>query len=506
MIPAALLAIDVGTSSIKVVAFDLAGRPVAERRGETPTDRHPDGRAEHDTDALCGTVASLVRSLVDGLASHRVEAVAVAAVGEAGVPLDGDGAPVRPAFAWFDARGGDEAAWWREAAGEARLFAITGQPLDSFYSVNRLLWMRTHEPDAFRRTRAWLGLGDLVVLRLAGVCATDFSIASRTLCFDQARLSWSDELIALAGLDRSIFPDAVRGGTRVGAVTAAAAALTGLREGVPVVAGGHDRLCAAFAVRGVEPIPVDSTGSAEALVLPVADFAATIRDLPRVVSCGADVVPGQYALSARVGFAAALTDWYAREVAAGTLPADIDAAIGWPLRFSGLLAYSSFGRILAPTWDDRARTGAILGLTLSHGSADILQALVEAVGYSLRANLDWLEKETGRAIPAVRVEGSLNRSRVWMQLKADITGRRIEAADLREATALGAALLAGVGAGLYADHAAAAAAVRREPVTWTPSALAPTYARVYEEAYARLPGLVADVAPVLAGLADGDGT
>ncbi|HMN84777.1 MAG TPA: FGGY family carbohydrate kinase, partial [Bauldia sp.] len=254
MIPAALLAIDVGTSSIKVAAFDLAGRPVAERRGETPTDRHPDGRAEHDTDALWGTVASLVRSLVHGLASHRVEAVAVAAVGEAGVPLDGDGAPVRPPFAWFDSRGGDEAAWWREAAGEARLFAITGQPLDSFYSVNRLLWMRSHEPDAFRRTRHWLGLGDLVVLRLAGVCATDFSIASRTLCFDQARLSWSDELIALAGLDRSIFPDAVRGGTRVGAVTAAAAALTGLREGVPVVAGGHARLCAAFAGGGVEPI------------------------------------------------------------------------------------------------------------------------------------------------------------------------------------------------------------------------------------------------------------
>src|SRR5690606_16929788 len=110
---------------------------------------------------------------------------------------------------------------------------------------------------------------------------------------------------------------------------------------------------------------------------------------------------------------------------------------------------------------------------------------------SLRTNLDWLERQTGRAIPTVRVEGSLNRSRVWMQLKADITGRRLEAADIREATALGAALLAGVGAGFYADHAAAAAAVRREPTRWEPSALAPTYGRVYEEAYGRLPGLIA---------------
>ncbi|MBN9023623.1 MAG: hypothetical protein J0H08_16360, partial [Rhizobiales bacterium] len=233
-------------------------------------------------------------------------------------------------------------------------------------------------------------------------------------------------------------------------------------------------------------------------VMPVEDFALATRQDPAVISCGADVVPGRYVLSARVGYATALTDWYAREVARGTLPADIDEAVAWPLRFSGLLAYSSFGRVLAPDWDARARTGAILGLTLSHGSADILQALVEAVGYSLRANLDWLERQLGRPIGPVRVEGSLVRSRVWMQLKADVTGRRMEAADIREATSLGAALLAGVGAGVYADHAAAAAAVARDLVPWEPSPLSRTYARVYEAGFRALPGLIAAVAPVLA--------
>jgi sugar (pentulose or hexulose) kinase len=215
------------------------------------------------------------------------------------------------------------------------------------------------------------------------------------------------------------------------------------------------------------------------------------------MSCSADVIPGQYVLTARVGYATALTDWYAREVANGTLPPDIDAAIPSPLRFSGLLAYSSFGRILAPTWDERARTGAVLGLTLGHTGADILQALVEATGYSLRANLDWLADRLGRPIETVRVEGSLARSPVWMQLKADITGRRMEAAGIREATALGAALLAGIGTGIYADHAAAAAAVKRDLVPWQPSSLAPTYARVYERAYRALPALIAAVAPAL---------
>ncbi|MBN9010241.1 MAG: hypothetical protein J0H63_08960, partial [Rhizobiales bacterium] len=429
---------------------------------------------------------------------YEVAAVAVTSVGEAGVPLDASGAPVRPAFAWFDSRGGEEAAWWREAAGPQRIFAITGQPLDSFYSVNRLLWMRRHEPEAFARTRHWLGLGDLILQRLSGAFATDHSLATRTLLFDQARLAWSDDLLALAGLDRALLPESVPAGTRVGAVTASAAALTGLAQGTPVVAGGHDRLCAAFAVRGVETMAVDSTGSAEAIIMPVADFAAATRQDPGVISCQADVVPGRYVLSARVGYATALTDWYAREVARGTLPADIDAAIPAPLKFSGLLAYSSFGRLLAPDWNEDARTGAILGLTLAHTGADILQALVEAVGYSLRTNLDWLARHLDRPIDAVRVEGSLTRSRVWMQLKADVTGRRMEAADMREATSLGAALLAGIGAGLYADHAASANAVRRDIVPWEPSALAPTYDRVYREAFRALPDLIARIAPVLA--------
>jgi len=497
----ALVAIDVGTSSIKVTAFDPAGALLAAHRAETPTDRFPDGRAEHDVDLLWAAVARLVGTVVADLPRHDVAAVAVASVGEAGVPLDGDGAPVRPAFAWFDARGGEAAAWWREAAGAAEVYAVTGQPLDAFYSVNRLLWMRDHEPGAFARTRHWLGLGDLVVLRLAGVHATDFSLASRTLCFDQARLGWSDALLGLAGLDRALFPEAVGAGARVGAVTASAAAATGLRAGTPVVAGGHDRLCAAFAVRGVAPLAVDSTGSAEAVVVPVADFAAATRQDPPVVSCGADVVPGQYALSARVGYATALTDWYAREVARGALPADIDAAVAWPLRFSGLLAYPSFGRLLAPGWDERARTGAIFGLTLRHTAADILQALVEAVGYSLRANLDWLERHLGRPIEGIRVEGSLVRSRVWMQLKADVTGRPMEAAGIREATSLGAALLAGIGAGVYPDHAAAAAAVDRDLTRWAPSPLSRTYADVYERAFGALPDLIAAVAPALEGRA-----
>jgi len=139
-----------------------------------------------------------------------------------------------------------------------------------------------------------------------------------------------------------------------------------------------------------------------------------------------------------------------------------------------LLCYPSFGRVLAPGWDEAAATGAILGLTLGHRRSHILQALIEAVSYSLRENLDWLGRLIGQDITAVRAEGKLTTSRAWMQLKADVTGRRIEAVELDEATALGTALLAGVGCGLYpttprpATHRSASLGHGHPRLRWPP--------------------------------------
>jgi xylulokinase len=502
----ALLAVDIGTSATKVVAFDTAGVMLARRRGETTTNRFGDGLAEHDMDALWATVAGLVREIVAALPDHTVESVGIASVGEGGVPVDGAGRPVRPAFAWFDRRGDVEARWWERELGHDRVYRISGQPIDAQYGVMRMMWLREHEPAAFAATRHWLALSDFVILRLSGVIATDQSMASRTMLFDQRRRAWSTDLLRLAGLDASLMPQAVPSGTRVGSVTREAAAATGLREGTPVVTGGHDRLCACFASRGSDPVVVDSTGSAEAVVVPIAEYVERDPAENGFAACYADVVPGRYVISARVGYAGALVDWLRRFDPQGG-HADhltIDAEVGWPLRPTGLLVYPSFGRVVAPDWDPATMPGMMVGMTLGTTPANIAQALVEGVGYSLRANLDNLERRMGSPGQAVRVEGSLTASRTWMQLKADVAGRPMEGIHLDEATALGAALLGGVGAGLFRDHAEAGAAVVRDLVRWEPDpARTAVYARMFEEGYRKLPGMIARLAPALDGSRDG---
>ena len=209
MTPAsALLAVDVGTSSVKVVAFDPSGRLLSLRRAATPTRRFARGRAEHDVEILRVVVMQLLSEVVTNLEGFRVEAVAAASVGEAGAPLDETGQAVGPAIAWYDSRGTHEADWWADQVGPDVVYRTTGQAIDSHYGVNKLLWWRGHDPEPFGRTRHWLSLADLVTFWMCGVYATDFSLASRTMCFDQRQLDWSDELLERAHLDRSLFPPA----------------------------------------------------------------------------------------------------------------------------------------------------------------------------------------------------------------------------------------------------------------------------------------------------------
>ena len=500
MSPPVLVGVDVGTSSIKVAAFDEHGGLLALRRGPTPTTRLGGGLVEHDAEALWSNTALLLRGLATELGdASRIVGLAVASVGEAGLPVDARGRALRPAIAWYDARASDEATWWTEQVGADQINRITGQSVDPHYGVNKLMWVRANEPAVFRATRHWLSIADFIVLRLTGEVVTDPTLASRTMAWDQRSRSWSEELLSAAAIDPRLLPPVVPSGSIVGHVRPDAARQTGLAAGTIVASGGHDRLCGAYAVRSGRQILVDSTGSAEAIVVPVAEFVERTAEKAGHVACYADVVPGQYVLSARVGYAGALVDWFRRLVGdssglgaesqepdpdgMATLEA-LTKLIPTPLDWSGLMVYPSFGRVVTPVWDPRTAGGAILGLTLAHGRGHLFQALLEGICYSLRRNVEWLEELGAPPVETLRVEGGATRNPVWMQLKADISGHAIEAVQIPEPTALGAALLAGVAAGVYADHRAAGAAVEVPCTTWLPDpARQERFDRAYRTSY-----------------------
>jgi xylulokinase len=503
-----LIGLDAGTREVRAGAFAPDGRLLALARRPTPTSRPRPGWADVDADALWDAAAAALREATAALpAGTEVAGVAAATVGEAGLPIDAGGRALRPIIAWFDTRAVDYARPWEESLGAARVYALSGMTVDGLFGAMKMMWVRDHEPDLWARTAAWLSTEDWINFKLTGVPATDYSMAARTMLFDRRRLEWSAELLAATGVAARLMPPAGRAGTVAGRVTREASEATGLRAGTPVALGGHDHICATFVAGGGEGVPLDSTGSAEALVTSVA--AAPVGDpgLAAHVNCYPDVVPGRMVLLASVGLAGGLVDWLRREVwkLGDDVPDAYARMLGemrLPLRPNGVMCFPQFGRGASPRFEPERARGAFVGLTVGHARGDLLQAALEASCFSLRHNLDWVAEHLGWAAPRVRVLGGAVHVPLWLQLKATITGREVEAVQADEPAALGAAVLAGVGAGVYPDHQAGAAAVSTvcvgsgRPVLPDPE-LAGAYRDLYERVWLSLPD---QLAPLLPGL------
>ena len=493
-----LLGVDVGTTSTKAVVYEpAAGRVVAVASRPTAV-RHPRPEwSEFDPAEIWRGIVESIREVTAGRAAG-VRAVGVASMAEAGVPVDRAGRCLYPIIAWHDPRTEPQASRWVERPGPRRVFEITGQTIQAKFSVNKLLWLREHAPEAFRSIHRWLCVEDFALWKLAGVYATDHSIASRTLAFDQRRLRWSEEMLGLAGLPADLFPSAYPSGTTVGQVTPEAAAETGLPTGAAVVTGGHDHLCGSLAAGVVGPgTLLDSMGTAEGGLL-LADRYDPDERLLRSGYCHyAHVIPGQYVILFGLTASGGMLEWLVRQLwpeagesAVGrdrAFAAALAAAEGVPPGSSGVFWLPHLSGIGSPWEDERSKAG-VVGLTPAHGRGHLVRALLEGLSYWLRENLDALGE-----IVAVPRDGEIiaigggTRAALWMRIKADVTGRAVRVVEVPEAAALGAALLAGVGVGTYRSAEEAAASVVRPSTTYEPDpARRVAYDRCYRSVYREL--------------------
>jgi xylulokinase len=264
----ALIGIDVGTQSIRTVAFDARGRKLAQAARATPVRMLDGGRGEYDPDNLFATVLACLAETARALAGRPVAGLAVASVGESCVLVDDAGRSLAPALVWHDRRTEDAARALGERIGPDRLFALTGLALDPTLTLCKLAWMRAHWPDAVARARRVLLIADWIAFRLSGVATTDHTLASRTLCFDIHRRQWSEELLALAGLEPAILAPLAASGAPLGPVCAEILAETGLAGRPLVAASGHDHVCGSYGAGVVRPgLMLDSMGTAEAALL-----------------------------------------------------------------------------------------------------------------------------------------------------------------------------------------------------------------------------------------------
>jgi xylulokinase len=490
-----LAGIDLGSTSLKCVIYDLAGNVIAS--GTRPTERftpypdHPEWTV-WQPEQIWGGVAAAMRDAVAKLDDPRhIKAVAVTGMGMDGVPIDEHGQWLYPFISWHDPRTQDQLRWWEDHIGADRTFGIGGNTLWRFSTALRLLWMAEHEPEILARTDKWLLIEDFLNFMLCGRRATDYTMASCTLLFDQRKRDWSQDTLDQASIERRLLCDALPSGTLLGEVTASAAEATGLPVGTPVVLGGHDYLCGALPVGAFTPgVMLDVTGTWE-IVLATIPAPILTPEVQRLgVTVETHVARDTYAVWGGA-VAADMLEWHRREYGlAAQQQAEKEGGVDWdylmadastsPAGAKGVMFLPHMSAAGCPVVDARS-LGAFVGLSnfVQHG--DMLRAIIEALDYQVLDIVTALK--TGFDINPDRLVavGGATRNSFWMQNKADVVGLPIEVPDIEEATTLGAAILAGIGIGLYRNEQDAFERVYKPGKTYQPDPqLAPKYAEWYQ--------------------------
>jgi xylulokinase len=493
--------IDLGSTSLKCVIYDLAGNVVAS--GSRATERynpypdHPDWTV-WQPEQIWGGAAAAVKEAVCKLANpHQIKAVAVTGMGMDGVPVDEQGHWLYPFISWHDPRTETQLQWWEKNIGVEETFRIGGNTLWRFNTALRLLWMAEHEPEILARTDKWLLIEDFLNFMLCGRQATDYSMASCTLLFNQQDRDWSEELLSQAGIERRLLCEAHPSGTQLGEVTNRAAAATGLPVGTPVVLGGHDYLCSALPVGAFKPgVVLDVTGTWEIVLAAIQAPVLTPEVQKLGVTVETHVARDTYAVWGGA-VASDMLEWYRKQYGfEAQQRAHEEGGVDWDYLMSevsasppgarGVMFLPHMSAAGCPVVDARS-LGAFVGLSNFAERGDMLRAIIEGLDYQVLDIVSSLKNGLGISPERLVVVGGATRNSFWMQNKADITGLPIDVPDLEEATTLGAAILAGIGIGLYRNEQDAFEQVYKPGKTYLPDPkVASQYAewfQIYKQLY-----------------------
>lgn len=506
-----LLGIDVGSTNLKAVLFDLQGRLIA--KCETPTIcEHPDAAhpewAVWQPRQIWSGVSGCVRGVLAQAQGCEIAGVSVTGMGMDGVPIDTDGNTLYPFISWHCPRTEPQQAWWLKNIGADEQFARGGNQLWVFNTALRLLWMREHEPAILEKTWKWLLIEDFVNYRLCGEVATDYTMASSTLLFDQRTHAWNDDFIKRANIDKGLLCKPMQAGTLLGEVHAAAAEATGLKVGTPVVLGGHDFCCGCLPTGAFEPgILLDVMGTWEMVVTAMNEPVLTPQVQRLGVLVDSHVARNRYtAMGATV--AADMAEWFKREIGTGAAAQAGKAAWDALVQMGSEAPVGSHGCLFLPHMSgsfcpvlDPGSSGAFVGMRAITDRGDLFRSMIEGLNYQFLEIVRAFEDSMGLWCDRIVAIGGPTKNKLWMQIKADVAGVTVEVPEIEESVPLGAAILAGLGTGIYGDEKEAFTQVYRRGVAYEPN---PAHVARYRELYDRYRTLypaLKDLAPQSAATA-----
>ena len=468
-----VIAIDQGTTGTTVLVLDEAleviGRGYQEFRQIYPEP----GWVEHDPDDIWASVGAALQSALRDIDPASLAAIGITNQRETTVVWDrGTGRAIHHAIVWQDRRTADRCAELNAAGKASRVRALTGLTIDPYFSGTKLAWLLHHVPGAATAASAGdLAFGTIdayLVWRLTGgsVHATDVSNASRTLLFDINTLAWSDELLELIGAPRAILPSVVPSSGVIGTTRG----VPGVPDGVPIAGIAGDQQSALFGQACFTPGDAKCTYGTGAFILmntgdkPIASRSGLLTTVAWKLATG----ELRYALEGSAFIAGAAVQWLRDGLQLFAAARDIEALAASVPDSGGVIVVPAFAGLGAPHWRPEAR-GSITGLTRGTARGHLARATLEGIALQNVDILRAMERDAGRPLTVLKVDGGASANDLLMQFQSDVLGVEISRPDMVETTALGAAFLAGLGAGVWKDQSEVAR-TWREQKRFTPTA------------------------------------
>lgn len=444
---------DCGSTNIRVAAVDESGEILAQASAPNGPIPQPgsEGWLVWDVDGIWLTLCRLSREVLKQVGSENVAAVSVTTWGADGALIKRDGSLAYPAISWQCQRTREVVHEVLELIDPRKIFRITGYQVIHFNTLFKWFWIKRNVPEAFKQAYTWLMMPGVVAVRLCGVHHVDPTSASTTMAMNMGKRDWSEEMLALAGLDPGFFPEWIEPGEVVGYVSEKASRETGINAGTPVVSAGHDTQFAILAAHAQEGEAVLSSGTWEILALRLNRFDPNDDALELGVLIEADVEKGKWNPQLLM-IASAVLEWLKRLVYPELTPGDygkmVEEAESIEPGSGGLLFVPSFVPDSGPLAKYGVK-GVIEGLQLGTSRGHLYRSALEGLSMQLRLALESLERAYKFKARGVRVVGGGSRNDLWNRIRAGVLGLSVSAPRWSEATVIGAAIAAFKGAGVY---------------------------------------------------------
>lgn len=457
------LGIDIGTSGCKTALFDETGHAAFTASGGYALHYPFPGAVEQDAEDWWGALCLCLKNLWEqGADPKAVSAIGIDGQSWSAIPVDSSGKTLAKTPIWMDTRAGSICRVWEKRLGAEHIFNISANPFSPTYTLPKLLWWMENSPGLVESASHIMQSNSFIAFRLTGRISMDYSMSYGWHNFDQKKLTFDDALTREFGIPTRFLTPPVHSDQVIGVISAEAARATGLSEGTPVVAGGLDAACATLGAGVVSPGQTQEQGGQAGGMSICTDRALAH---PKLI-LGSHVIPNRWLLQGGTVGGGASLKWFSEQLGAAggdnilktagegvfaRLSAEAEGSVPGA---NGLICLPYFAGERSPLWDEGAKA-MYFGLKFSNTHADMVRATMEGAAFALRHNIE-TAKEAGAEITELRGTGGASNSRIWTQIKADITGIPMGIPDTDDATVRGAAMLAMKSKGLFENYDEAA--------------------------------------------------